>query len=143
MPTQQCVRGGAEELRSEAGITQEKPTLSSNTMASAKGRRNVHPLGSKKTVVSSLEVDVAFPAPDAQNGVREFPACIPHPVSDSSGISCIDRLDDNRCLNLERLSPDASSADSSCFRIPIQSKSSLPLGYGETIADDGQTRRTT
>ncbi|KAI4138539.1 MAG: hypothetical protein LQ341_004624 [Variospora aurantia] len=38
-------------------------------MASAKGRRNVHPLGSKKTVVSSLEVDVAFPAPDAQNGI--------------------------------------------------------------------------
>ncbi|KAL8653525.1 MAG: hypothetical protein Q9210_002047 [Variospora velana] len=32
MPTQQCVRGGAEELRSEAGITKEKPTLSSNTM---------------------------------------------------------------------------------------------------------------
>ncbi|KAL8959614.1 MAG: hypothetical protein Q9193_003555 [Seirophora villosa] len=68
MPTQQRARGGVEDLKLEAGISKEKSTLSSNALANAKSRRNVLPHGSKTTVVSSFEADLASSAPDGQNG---------------------------------------------------------------------------
>lgn len=90
MPTQQRARGGAEDLKLEAGISKEKSTLSSNALTNAKSRRNVLPHGSKTTVVSSFEADLASSAPDGQNGVGKIPLCVLHSATDSAGISHID-----------------------------------------------------